>query len=256
MRACILTIGNEVLKGRTVNTNAAEIGRVLYFSGYEVHRVITVSDEPEEIGWGFRTCVDACDVIISSGGLGPTFDDMTVSSFAGEFSIPLIIHPETYNQIRERFESRGMKMTEEREKMSLIPEGAKVIRNDVGSAPGLEIQLKGKLVFILPGVPREMRPMMEKIGKEIKLDDSFYSEKSFTVEGIPESSIAPISKELMKEYQGKVYIKTHPDKTETGISKIEIEVSAKSEHIEEADSAVNSAIRNIRERIKKLENEK
>ncbi|EQB66215.1 MAG: hypothetical protein AMDU3_IPLC00001G0381 [Thermoplasmatales archaeon I-plasma] len=123
MKACVLTIGNEILKGKTVNTNAAEIGRMLYFAGYEVYRGLVVPDVKEEIGQAFRSLVGICDVIVSTGGLGPTFDDMTISSFADEFNIPLELNEDVYKEIRARTERSGMEMTKEREKMALVPKG-------------------------------------------------------------------------------------------------------------------------------------
>ncbi len=255
MRACVITVGNEILKGRTINTNAADIGRMLYFAGYEIYRGITVSDNREEIGWAFRTCLDLCDVVVSSGGLGPTFDDMTVSSFAHEFNIPLVMHSETYNRIKEKFEKRGMEMTEEREKMALIPEKSSVIRNNVGSAPGVSISLKGKRIFILPGVPREMKPMMESVIQEVRRDDSFYTEESVLVKGIPESALAPLSSELMKKYGGRVYIKTHPGQAEDGESLIEVEISSRSQDRESGKKTVREALDEFSKRAEEIRKE-
>lgn len=245
MKASVITIGNEILKGRTINTNAAEIGRILYFSGYDIVRGIVVPDSREEIGWAFRTCLEISDVIVSSGGLGPTFDDMTVESFAAEFNIELTRSDEIYNKIKSRYEKRGMKMTEERLKMALVPKGSTLIQNGVGSAPGIEFKINGVRIFILPGVPREMRPMMEKIGEKIKVNDSVYIEESITVKGIPESAVAPITKELMNKYEGKVYIKSHPDISQDGDSILEIEVSTKSKSHEEGQSLVRKVLGEI-----------
>ncbi|WP_075056987.1 hypothetical protein [Thermogymnomonas acidicola] len=91
MQAAVLTIGNEILKGKTVNTNAAHIGRVLTFSGHTVVLGLTVRDVREEIVWGgFRTASQFADIVVSTGGLGPTFDDMTSSSFAEALGLPLV----------------------------------------------------------------------------------------------------------------------------------------------------------------------
>ena len=87
MKAVIITVGNEILKGRTVNTNTAYIGSFLTHMGYDVVRNLVVKDDPEEIGWAFETALSVSELVVSSGGLGPTFDDLTVSSFAKHFNI-------------------------------------------------------------------------------------------------------------------------------------------------------------------------
>ncbi len=250
MRACIITIGNEILKGKTVNTNAAEIGRILYFSGYEVYRGLVVPDKKEEIGEAFRSLVGKCDVIVSSGGLGPTFDDITVQSFAEEFRIPLVMNREVYEVIRKRTEGRGMEMTKEREKMALVPQGSAIIRNEVGTAPGIEIKINATTIFLLPGVPSEMRSMLKYVENEIKLKDSFYFEDSVVVHGIYEATLAPYISKLMEKYEGRIYIKTHPTIKDGGESKLEVEVSAKANRLEDARKLVEEALREIGEIIR------
>ena len=246
MRACILTIGNEILKGKTVNTNAAEIGRFLYFSGYEVYRVLTVPDVKEEIGEGFRSLIGKCDVIVSSGGLGPTFDDMTVSSFAEEFKIPLVLDEEVYNIIKSRAEGRGHEMSKERKKMALIPKGSRIVKNEVGSAPGIFLVVGNTKIYILPGVPAEMRSMLKLIVEEIKLKDSFHFEESVLLKGVFEATLAPYVTVIMNKYDGGVYIKSHPMLSEKGEPCLEVEVSAKSVQLEKSRKLVKEVIMDIK----------
>jgi molybdenum cofactor synthesis domain-containing protein len=246
MRACVLTIGNEILKGKTVNTNAAEIGRMLYFSGYEIFRGLTVPDIREEIGEAFRSLVGICGVIVSSGGLGPTFDDITIPSFAEAFGIPLVLDKETYDEISRKSEARETKMTKEREKMAMVPKGSKIIKNDVGSAPGIEYQIGQTRIFILPGVPTEMRSMLDRIRNEIALKDSFYYEDSVAIRGVYEASLAPYVNELMLKYKGAVYIKSHPAVVpETNESELEVEVSARSEKLDTSRILVSKVLEEI-----------
>ncbi len=252
MKACIITIGNEILKGKTVNTNSAEIGRMLYFSGYDVYRGMVVPDVKEEIGYAFRSLVGLCDVIVSSGGLGPTFDDITVASFAKEFKIPLVLDDDTLLTIKRRIERRGVEMTKEREKMALIPEGSTLIANVVGTAPGIEYQKGSTTIFMLPGVPVEMRSMLKQIESKIKLKDSFYAEDSILIKGISEATLAPYVTELMNKHKGEVYIKSHPMINEGGESALEVEVSAKSEMLETSKSTVAEVLREIRSIEKKI----
>ncbi len=249
MKACIITIGNEILKGKTVNTNAAEIGRMLYFSGYDVFRGLTVPDAKEEIGNAFRSLIGECDVIVSSGGLGPTFDDITVSSFAQEFKMPIQRDEEIYAIIKARTEEKGLEMTKEREKMAMIPSGSSAIRNTVGTAPGIDCKIGSARIFILPGVPAEMRSMLQYVERAIKLKDSFYFEDSLQIKGIFEATLAPFVSELMRKYKGNVYIKTHPTIGEKGESELEVEVSAKSDKLEKSESLVKEVLKEI-EKIK------
>jgi nicotinamide-nucleotide amidase len=246
MKACVLTIGNEILKGKTVNTNAAEIGRMLYFAGYEVYRGLVVPDVKEEIGQAFRSLIGICDVIVSTGGLGPTFDDMTISSFADEFNIPLELNEDVYNEIKTKTEKRGMEMTKEREKMALVPKGSIILKNEVGTAPGIEYKIGSTRIFLTPGVPSEMRSMLGLIEREIKLKDSFYFEDSLVIVGIYEASLAPYITRLMSEYGGKVYIKSHPTIKDGNESSLEIEVSAKADTLENSKRIVEEVLKKIK----------
>ena len=246
MKACVLTIGNEILKGKTVNTNAAEIGRMLYFAGYEVYRGLVVPDVKEEIGQAFRSLIGICDVIVSTGGLGPTFDDMTISSFADEFNIPLELNEDVYKEIRARTERSGMEMTKEREKMALVPKGSIILKNDVGTAPGIEYKMGSTRIFLTPGVPSEMRSMLSLIEREIKLKDSFYFEDSVVIVGIYEASLAPYITKLMNEYGGRVYIKSHPSIKDGRESSLEVEVSAKSDTLENSRKVVLEVMDKLR----------
>jgi len=256
LRAAIITIGNEILKGKTINSNAAEIGRLLYFSGYEVWRGLMVPDREEDIGQAFREMCSKSDVVVSTGGLGPTFDDITVESFAAEFGFQLVLNKEAYEDIKNRSTAKGLPMTKEREKMAYVPKGAKIIRNTVGTAPGIYMNIGGCKVFILPGVPSEMRAMLDFVGRKIRLENSFYKEESIIVTGIYEATIAPYISDLMKKYGDEVYIKTHPSVSPlSGESHLEIEISAHSDKPEKAEeiiSRLKEEIMRISESIHKL----
>jgi molybdopterin-biosynthesis enzyme MoeA-like protein len=225
---------------------------MLYFSGYDVYRGLIVPDVKEEIGNAFRSLIGKCDVIVSSGGLGPTFDDMTVSSFAQEFDIALRRDKETYTIIKFRTEKKQLKMTKEREKMALIPDGSIAIKNEVGTAPGVDYKIEATRIFILPGVPAEMRSMLRYVEREIKLKDSFYFEDSTKIHGIYEATLAPYVSELMKRYSGRVYIKSHPLVDEGGESALEVEVSAKADRFENSKNVVNEVLAEIKMIVSKL----
>ena len=226
MKAYIITVGNEVLKGRTVNTNAAHIGRALTYAGYDVVRVVVVPDDVDEIAWAFRDALSKADLIVSTGGLGPTFDDKTLEGLAKALGVELELNQEAYRMVKEKYDRLGVELTRERIKMAYLPKGAKPLPNPVGTAPGVYIEYQGKRIIALPGVPAEMEAILDEVLPQLRVPGRFYYEETTTIRGIMESTMAPIIADLMKKYAGQVYIKSHPKGIEIGNPVLEIEVSA------------------------------
>ncbi|KJE49234.1 MULTISPECIES: nicotinamide mononucleotide deamidase-related protein [Acidiplasma] len=243
MKAVIITIGNEILKGRTVNTNFSFIGKLLTFSGYNVSLGIIVPDNLDAIAAAFRNAAAYGDLIISSGGLGPTYDDMTLTGFARAFNLNLKLNETAFNMIKNKFD----KITPEREKMAIIPEGSIPLKNDAGTAPGVYMEIDNKKYIILPGVPREVESIMNNFIEKIRIKNYVYLDESFTVNGIMESSLAPYIKNLMKDYGDMVYIKTHPKGNEIKSPVLEIEVSASGND----KNMVQETIKNVINMIKR-----
>lgn len=237
--AAILSIGNELLKGRTVNTNASELARKLTFSGYSVKRMVIVEDEPSEIGWGFKLLIGKYDLVVSTGGLGPTFDDMTVESFAKTFGYKLVEDPSALEILKERYLRAGVELTPERRKMIMIPEGAISLKNPSGAAVGIMLDRSGTKVIILPGVPKECMGIIDLVLPSIRVPGISTVERSLTIEGVMESSIAPIVTKAMKEMNHSVYVKTHPMRSETRDPKLEIEITAMSSTEESASELID-----------------
>lgn len=242
MEACVITIGNEILKGRTVNTNAAHIGKFLTTRGYEVTRGLTVKDDLDDIKWAIDNTNGFYDLIITTGGLGPTFDDMTVAGVARALNIELVEDTDTLRELKERYVRLGMELTTERLKLALIPRGATAIKNKVGAAPGIWISGSKSKILILPGVPREMEAILESAGSLLSNDSRYYFEETRHLEGVMESSMAPAVNRLMEKMSGRVYIKSHPLKSETNHPEIDIEVSAYAETAKEAEDIVRKTI--------------
>ncbi len=222
MKAVIITVGNEILKGRTVNTNFSYIGELLTYSGYDVVKGIIVRDNLDEIANAFRESFSAGDIIISSGGLGPTYDDMTLKGFSACFGLKLVKNQEAENMIL----GKAGYMTPAREKMSILPEGSEPLENRAGTAPGIYIEISGKTFIIVPGVPGEVKSIMEGIKDRIKVPGFQYTDRSENLYNVKESLIAPLIADLMKKYGGNAYIKTHPKVDENGEPWVEVEVSA------------------------------
>lgn len=163
MIAEILTIGSELLLGRVVNTNVAAIAERLSLEGIQVTFATTVGDELGRIEEAFRLALARADLVVATGGLGPTEDDLTREAVSAVLGRPLKLDAGVLERIRQRFARRGVSMPKNNEKQALVPEGAEVLENPHGTAPGLLIRVgEGQAVLLMPGVPREMLPMLEE----------------------------------------------------------------------------------------------
>ena len=151
----ILSVGTELLLGDTVNTNAAFLAKELAGLGIAVYRQSTVGDNALRLRESIDYALQNSDMVIITGGLGPTSDDITKKVAAG--GLELIIHEESLRRINQRFQ--GLELPENVHLNALIPEGSSVFPNDFGSAPGCVIERSGKILILLPGPPHEMEPM-------------------------------------------------------------------------------------------------
>ncbi|GIV60913.1 MAG: CinA-like protein [Rhodothermaceae bacterium] len=165
MNAEVLTVGDELLIGQVVNTNAAWIGEQLHQAGIEVVRMTTLGDDEDAIRAALDEAFRHATLVIVTGGLGPTHDDVTRQAVAACFGVPLVFDEAVYAQICDRFVQRGRTVPESNRAQALIPEGFTVLPNPVGTAPGLwyaeEAGGRRRLLAVLPGVPFEMRVLME-----------------------------------------------------------------------------------------------
>ena len=156
MQIEIVTIGHEILSGRTLDTNFAFLARALEAASVQIAWHTTVGDIGEQIGAGLRQALGRADAVVMTGGLGPTPDDLTRKSVATVLGRPLQLDEQVLEQIRERAKRFGRRMPASIETQALIPRGATAWPNRHGSAPGLLIEQDGKPVILLPGVPQEM----------------------------------------------------------------------------------------------------
>jgi competence/damage-inducible protein CinA-like protein len=157
----VLTIGTELLLGYTVDTNAAELGRALAAAGVEITRRTTVADRPEAIRAGVAEALDRTGFVITTGGLGPTRDDMTKTVVAELLDHRLVLDERLLASIEARFQRMGRPMPASNRAQAEVPEGATILPNPRGTAPGLWVEdARGRVVVLLPGVPREMRGLL------------------------------------------------------------------------------------------------
>jgi nicotinamide-nucleotide amidase len=160
-KASIISVGNEVLSGKTIDTNAAYVGRQLILAGLPVVSSYTAADLQEAIVRSLRLAAEDADVVVVTGGLGPTDDDVTRQAFAKLLGTELELKPELLARIEEFFKRSGLRMPDRNKIQACIPKGAEAIPNEWGTAPGIQLEKDGKLFFSLPGVPFEMENMFQ-----------------------------------------------------------------------------------------------
>ncbi len=246
-RAWIVTIGNELLVGRIVNTNAAWLAERLTLLGALVRRIVTVADDLDEIAQAFREAAAAADIVVSTGGLGPTDDDMTMEGLALAAGRPLVLHPEALRMIERFYRARGYSLTRERVKMAWLPAGARPIPNPVGAAPGAHLWLGRAQVFALPGVPAEMKAMFDSyVVDALKpiLPGLCVREAAKVYRGIPESSLAPLLRRAARACSD-CYTKSHPKGHEVNEPIIEVRVMASAESCREAEAKARRVIEEL-----------
>ena len=162
-RAEILCVGTELLIGDIVNTNAAYLSRRLAALGIGVYRQAVVGDNPARLAEDVRAALSRSDLVVMSGGLGPTYDDLTKETVAGVFGRGMKMHAESLTRIESYFMATGRVMTENNKKQAMMPEGAVVFPNDYGTAPALALENEqGQVVVMLPGPPRELEPLFRE----------------------------------------------------------------------------------------------
>ncbi len=160
MRCEVVAVGTELLLGQIVDTNSAYIGERLARAGIDSHFQTKVGDNLGRIVAVLRHALDRSDAVIVCGGLGPTQDDITREAIAEVMGVPLVLRPEIAERIRALFAARGRVMTANNLRQAEVPEGASVIPEMPGTAPGLICPVGDKVIYAVPGVPYEMREMI------------------------------------------------------------------------------------------------
>lgn len=163
LRIEVISIGDELLIGQTINTNAAWIGQELQTAGVQLGRVTTVGDDLTQIQEALSSAARRADYILVTGGLGPTNDDITRTAVCDFFKLGLVHDEEALVNIRKLFQRRGIVMARVNESQALVPETARLMQNDLGTAPGYVLTRDNKHFYFMPGVPYEMKAMMSAV---------------------------------------------------------------------------------------------
>ena len=197
----ILCVGTEILIGDIVNTNAAYISEKLARLGISQYYQAAVGDNPERLASAINGALERADLIIMSGGLGPTYDDLTKETAAKCMGRGLYLHERSLERIKEIFAFRGKTMTKNNEKQAMMPEGSVVFENNAGTAPGCAIEDHegGKIIIMLPGPPFEMKRMFEEsvIPYLLKLTDKRFVSVNVNIFGMGESEVESRLRDIM-----------------------------------------------------------
>ncbi|MDR0272388.1 MAG: competence/damage-inducible protein A [Clostridiales bacterium] len=197
MNAEILTVGTEILLGNIVNDNAAFLSRELANLGVAVYTHTSVGDNHPRLANALEHAFINADIVITTGGLGPTQDDITKTVAAEFFSRKLVTHEESFARIKERF--AGGALPENVERNALVPEGAEILQNDHGSAPGICIESDGKILIMLPGPPHEMEPMFKNYASNFlrRKSDKIFLSRTLKIIGIGETAVESQLRDLV-----------------------------------------------------------
>ena len=207
-RAAILSTGDELTTGRIVDTNASWIADKLFERGVDVGAGLAGGDHRDRRAWAWRRALELAEVAISTGGIGPTVDDLTSEVVAEVLGVPLVEDAESAARIRQMFAALGREMPLNNLKQALVPRGARIIPNALGTAPGYRVEHGGRHLVVLPGVPREMKPMMEETVlpwlARLGAGDEVYLAHTFQTFGLTESGLVEIVAGAIDPAEGRL----------------------------------------------------
>jgi nicotinamide-nucleotide amidase len=246
MDAEIIAIGSELLLGATIDTNSAYLARQLAASGVGLFRKSVVGDNAERIAAAIGEALERADLVICTGGLGPTLDDVTREAVALAFGRPLEFQQELMNQITARFVAMGREMPASNRRQAFVPAGARVIENPRGTAPAFIVEDARGTVVVLPGVPYEMRYLFEHAVLPYLRDErgvtSVILLKTLHATGLGESAIGELIADLMSQANPTVGISAKQ-------ARYELRIGARAESLAEAEAMLAATAALIAERL-------
>jgi nicotinamide-nucleotide amidase len=248
MNAEIITIGTELLLGEIADTNTRVIARALRDLGLDLFRTATVGDNHERIAGVVRESLARSQVVITTGGLGPTVDDPTREAIAAAVGVTTEFRPELWQQIQERFAQYGRAPTENNRRQAFIPQGAIPIENPVGTAPAFIVEHGESSVIALPGVPEEMSTLLEQavvpyLRRRFGLQGVILARLIRTA-GMGESALDERIEDLERLSNPTVGLSAHP-------GRVDIRIASKAEDMPRAAAMIEEVERVLRERLGK-----
>ena len=248
MKADIIAIGSELLLGQLVDTNSSYIAKRLAENGIELVQTTTVGDDLQRMKEVIKEATDRSHIVITTGGIGPTEDDLTRQAVAEVFERPLAFQPHLMEQIEALFKKRGFRMAESNRKQAYIPEGSIPIENPKGTAPGFIVEYAKGSIISIPGVPLEMEYLMENtvipyLRRRFDIKHQVIQYKVLRACGLGESAIGIQIKDLMERNRDPSV------GTLASVGDIRIRITAKANNPEEASSLIENVEKEIRNRL-------
>jgi len=245
-KAEILTIGTELLLGEILDSNAQYLARQLRDAGIDLYWTSTVGDNEARIADAANLALTRSDILICTGGLGPTIDDVTREAISLAINVQLEYREDLWQQIRERFSRFGREPSENNKRQAYIPAGAEVIENPIGSAPAFFVEIKDQVIIALPGVPKEMARLMQDsvlpyLSKKFSISSVIHS-RILRTAGVGESLIDEKIADLEKSQNPTLGIAAHP-------GSVDLRLTAKASSHGEADEMLNNLENSVRERL-------
>jgi nicotinamide-nucleotide amidase len=201
MKIGILTIGNELMNGRTADTNSSFIAREVNQQGWHVEAIMSVGDDFEAIKSRLNYLLPLTDAVICTGGLGPTADDISTAAIAQAFGLPLYTDENVLNYIKEIFTKYNLRWVENNAKQAVFPRGAEIIANPVGTAAGFALQREGKIIFVIPGVPAETKRMLPEgvipvLRRYFPQNEQYSAKQTIKTFGLSEAAVDDALKDI------------------------------------------------------------
>lgn len=242
MVAEIFCIGTELLIGDIVNTNAAYISKKLSEQGFDVLYHSVCGDNGERLQKSLMLAFSRSDLVVTTGGLGPTYDDITLEKCAQTLGVECEMNEAVADSIRDYFARTGRTMTDNNLKQALLPKGAKIFMNNYGTAPGICVEKDGKVLVMLPGPPREMKPMLDEqvLPYLRKYSSKVLVSSNVNIFGMGESSVEALLADLMKTSKNPTLAPYVND----GDVRVRVTASGKDEN--EAKALVNECVEKVK----------
>ncbi len=225
MQATIITIGDEILIGQIVDTNSAWMGIELNLLGIQIREIISISDDHQQITETVDHAMKNSDLILVTGGLGPTKDDITKQALAEYFKVEMAFHEPTWKWIQAIFEKLGRTTTPAHKDQCFLPKGISVLKNELGTAPGMLFERDNKILISMPGVPHEMKYIMSNGVMEFlkpRLSDQVLVHRTILTAGDGESRIAARLEDIENNLPDEVKLAYLP-----GLGQVRLRISGK-----------------------------
>lgn len=247
MEAIIITVGDEILIGQVVDTNSAWLGQKLSETGIQIKKILSLSDNHDQIVQSIKQAIAEADIVFMTGGLGPTKDDITKKAIADVLGVDMFFHQVTFDRIKSIFEKMGRPMSPSHNDQCLMPVGTEILKNSMGTAPGMLFHFEGKKIISMPGVPYEMKAIMEEVVLPLLRKESNMAivHKTILTCGVGETTIENAIGDIVDRFPANLKIAYLP-----ALAQVRLRLSASGPEMYVLESMVEDFKAKIVERIR------